>query len=121
MLFVPLSVAVLSSVQGPDTQKATSLLSLCQQLGGSTSAAFLVTILDRRTALHLDTLAGNVTLQNPAVNQALQHHASLNVLASVVGQQAATMGFADAFYVMGIVTLLLTPLVLLLRSPRPVA
>jgi DHA2 family multidrug resistance protein len=121
MLFVPLSVAVLTSVQGADTQKATSLLSLCQQLGGSTSAALLVTILDRRTALHLDTLAGNVTLQNPAVTQALQHHASLSVLASVVGQQAATMGFADAFYVMGIVTLLLTPLVLLLRPPRPVA
>jgi DHA2 family multidrug resistance protein len=118
MLFVPLSVAVLSSVQGPDTQKATSLLSLCQQLGGSTSAAFLVTLLDRRTALHLDTLAGNVTLQNPAVAQALQQHAPIARLAAVVSQQAATMGFADAFYVLGVVTLLLTPLVLLLRTPR---
>ncbi len=33
MLFLPLSIAVLSSVQGADTQKATSLISLCQQTG----------------------------------------------------------------------------------------
>jgi DHA2 family multidrug resistance protein len=121
MLFVPLSVAVLSSVQGVETQKATSLISLCQQLGGSVSTAFLVTLLDRRTALHLDSLAGTVTLQNPAVAQALQEHAPIAQLAGLVNQQAATMAFADAFYVLGGITLLLTPLVLLLRSPRRTA
>ena len=52
MLFVPLSVTVLSSVHGPDTQKATSLQNLFQQLGGSISTALLVTLLDRRGAFH---------------------------------------------------------------------
>jgi DHA2 family multidrug resistance protein len=118
MLFVPLSVAVLSSVQGIDTQKATSLLSLCQQLGGSISTAFLVTLLDRRTALHLDALAGGINLSSPAVRSALQAHASTAQLAGIVNQQAATMAFADAFYVLGAITLLLTPLVFLLRTPR---
>ena len=118
MLFVPLSVAVLGSVGGADTQKATSLLSLCQQLGGSVSAAFLVTLLDRRTAFHLNTLAGGITLQNPAAVQALQQHAAIARVAAAANQQAATMAFADAFYVLGAVTLLLTPLVLLLRPPR---
>ncbi|MBV8153386.1 MAG: DHA2 family efflux MFS transporter permease subunit [Candidatus Eremiobacteraeota bacterium] len=118
MLFVPLSVAVLSSVQGADTQKATSLLSLCQQLGGSISTAFLVTLLDRRGAQHLDTLAGSVTLRQPAVQHAIAQQAPLARLAAVVGQQASTMAFADAFFVLGVVTLVLTPLVLLLRSPR---
>jgi DHA2 family multidrug resistance protein len=118
MLFVPLSVAVLSSVHGPDTQKATSLLSLCQQLGGSISTAFLVTLLDRRSAQHLDTLAGGITLREPAVQQALARHAAPAQIAALVGQQASTMAFADAFYVLGVVTLVLTPLVLLLRPPR---
>lgn len=118
MLFVPLSVAVLSSVHGPDTQKATSLLSLCQQLGGSISTASLVTLLDRRGALHLDALAGQLTLAKPAVQQALQHHAPIASIAGLVNAQAATMAFADAFYVLGAVTLVLTPLVFLLRSPR---
>jgi DHA2 family multidrug resistance protein len=118
MLFVPLSVAVLSSVQGLDTQKATSLLSLCQQLGGSISTAFLVTLLDRRGALHLDALAARVNLASPAVQAALQHHASAPLLANIVNQQATTMAFADAFYVLGAITFLLTPLVLLLRGSR---
>jgi MFS transporter, DHA2 family, multidrug resistance protein len=118
MLFVPLTVAVLSSVRGLDTQKATSLLSLCQQLGGSISTAALVTLLDRRGALHLDHLAARVNLANPAVQAALQHHASTPQLADIVNQQAVTLAFADAFYVLGAVTLLLTPLVLLLRAPR---
>ncbi len=118
MLFVPLSVAVLSSVHGLDTQKATSLLSLCQQLGGSISTAVLVTLLDRRGEFHLNQLAGTITASRPAVAQALQQHAPIAVIAQLVGQQASAMAFADAFYVLGALTLLLTPLVFLLRSPR---
>ncbi len=119
MLFVPLSVAVLSSVHGADTQKATSLISLCQQLGGSISTAVLVTLLDRRAAFHQDILAGNITLASPAVQRALAAHAPLTLLAGLVQQQAATMAFADAFFFLGAVTLVLTPLVLFLRSNAP--
>lgn len=121
MLFVPLSVAVLSSVQGADTQKATSLLSLCQQLGGSISTAVLVTLLDRRGALHLDKLAAQVNLASPAVQGAIEHHVSLGQIAGIVMQQASTLAFADAFYVLGAITLLLTPFVFLLRTQRPPA
>src|SRR5579864_3589312 len=106
MLFVPLSVAVLSSVQGPDTQKATSLISLCQQLGGSLSTAMLVTLLDRRAAAHQTSLAADLTLRNPALKAALQHHASLAAIYRVVVQQATTMAFADAFSFLGVLTLL---------------
>ena len=118
MIFVPLSVAVLSSVQGIDTQKATSLQSLCQQLGGSIATASLVTLLDRRSAFHLDALAGNINLGSVAVARALQAHASLTSLAALVGRQASTMAFADAFWSLGVVTLALTPLAFFLRMPR---
>lgn len=117
LLFVPLSVAVLGSVKGPDTQKATSLLSLCQQLGGSISTATFVTLIGRRTATHLDTLAATVTARNPNVERFLAHAPAAKLFA-IVGQQAATMAFADAFYVLGAITFLLTPLVLLLRARR---
>jgi DHA2 family multidrug resistance protein len=119
MLFLPLSVAVLSSVHGADTQKATSLISLCQQLGGSTSTAMLVTLLDRRSAFHQSRLAGELTLRNPAVQNALAHHAPLTSIAQVVMRQSAAMAFADAFFFLAAVTLLLTPIVLFLRTPRP--
>jgi DHA2 family multidrug resistance protein len=118
MIFVPLAVSVLSSVKGPETQKATSLLSLFQQLGGSISTAVLVTLLDRRSAFHQDMLAGSITLARPAVQHALSAHASLEAISGLVAQQASTMSFADAFYFLGAVTLLLSPLVLLLRTPN---
>jgi MFS transporter, DHA2 family, multidrug resistance protein len=118
MLFVPLTVSVLSSVQGLETQKATSLLSLFQQLGGSISTAVLVTLLDRRGAFHQDHLAASITLANPAVQHALAAHAPLSGVAAQVSEQAATLAFADAFYFLGVITLVLTPLVLLLRPPQ---
>jgi DHA2 family multidrug resistance protein len=118
MLFLPLSIAVLSSVHGVDTQKATSLISLCQQLGGSISTATLVTLLDRRNALHQSNLAGDMTLNNTALHAALQHHAHISSIYGVVQQQSMTMAFADAFVFLGVVTLFLTPVVLLLRTPK---
>jgi DHA2 family multidrug resistance protein len=118
MLFLPLSVAVLSSVQGADTQKATSLISLCQQLGGSVSTAMLVTLLDRRSALHQSNLAGELTLRNPALQAALTHHAPLASIYQTLVQQSTAMAFADAFVFLAAVTLLLTPLVYFLRTPR---
>ena len=121
MIFVPLSVTVLSSVQGFDTQKATSLMNLCQQLGGSISTAVLVTLLDRRGAFHQDHLAASINLASPAVQHALQAHAPLSAVAGIVSQQAATMSFADAFFFLGVVTLVLSPLVLLLRPPKGAA
>jgi DHA2 family multidrug resistance protein len=117
LLFVPLSVTVLSSVSGPDTQKATSLLSLCQQLGGSISTATLVTLLDRRNALHLNALASAVTARTPAATPYAHHQAPLTQLFTIVSQQATTMAFADAFAFLAFVTFILSPLVLLLRSP----
>jgi MFS transporter, DHA2 family, multidrug resistance protein len=118
MIFVPLSVSILMAVQGPETQKATSLMSLFQQLGGSISTAVLVTLLDRRGAFHQDHLAAQVTLANPAMQHAIQAHAPLGSVAGLVVQQASTMSFADAFFFLGVVTLVFCPLVLLLRPPR---
>lgn len=118
LLFVPLSVSVLSSVHGADTQKATSLLSLCQQLGGSIATATLVTLLARREAVHQDTLAGTVTLHNQGVQQIVQHHQSLAIAARAVVQEATAMSFADAFYFLAVITAVLLPLVFLLPAPK---
>lgn len=116
-LFVPLAVTVLGSVAGPDTPKASSLLSLSQQLGGSISVAVLVTLLDRRTAFHYDALAGAVNLRNIGIAGLSQHPsvAQLKQLYGLVVKQATTLAFADAFLMLAIATVVLTPLVALLR------
>jgi DHA2 family multidrug resistance protein len=110
---------VLSSVHGLDTAKASSLISLSQQLGGSISTAAVVTVLAQRDAWHYNALAQGVTLRNPAVAGLVQQGAHLGTLYRLVVQQAATLAYADAFLMVGFVTLCLTPCVLLLRSRRP--
>ncbi len=59
------------------------------------------------------------TSQSPAVQaRAASARAAQRDGRDRVKQQAATMAFADAFYFLGVVTLVLSPLVLLLRPPK---
>ena len=120
-LFVPLSVAVLSTVPPRETTKATALLALFQQLGASFSTAIMVTIVDRRAALHLDHLAATINLSRPAVAAFVQSHDSLQSLAALVTREATTLGFADANFVGGICAFSLVPVALFFpprKSPR---
>jgi DHA2 family multidrug resistance protein len=119
LLFVPLSVAVLSAVPPADSTRVSAMLSLFQQLGSSVSTAFMVTVVDRRAAFHLDVIAGAIALQRPAVAEYVQAHASLPALAALVVREATTMGFADANLVGGVCALLLVPVALLYPRRRP--
>ena len=118
-IFVPLNATVLKSVQGADTPKAASLVSLCQQLGGSIATATLITLIDRRAAVHYSALASDAVLSRTPVAAFLQH-ASVGGLYGTIVTQAQTLSFADAFYVMAAITAVLLPLVYFLRSGKPV-
>ena len=117
MLFVPISIAVLSSVPQEIAPKAVSFTALSVQLGGSISTAILVTLLDRRAAAHLSDLAGTATLRNPAVVDFLHNHLPLAKLFGIINQQALTLAFADASMFLALLSLVLAPLVLFLRRP----
>ncbi|GAC1419399.1 MAG: MDR family MFS transporter [Candidatus Velthaea sp.] len=118
-LLAPLSVAVLSSVHGADTPKASALLSLSQQLGGSISTAVLVTLIDRRTAFHADALSANATLHSSAIANFMRGSPfAATQLYRLIANQATTLAFADAFLFLAVVAATLTPLVFLLRLRR---
>jgi DHA2 family multidrug resistance protein len=121
MLFVPISIAVLSSVPQQVAPKAVSFTALSVQLGGSISTAVLVTLLDRRTAMHLSDLAGTVTMNNPAVRQFLVHHLPLGELFGIINRQATTLAFADASLFLAVLSLVLAPLVVFLRRSKGTA
>ena len=118
MLFVPISIAVLSAVQQDVAPKAVAFTSLSVQLGGSISTAILVTLLDRRAAAHLSDLAGNATLRNPAVMEFLNHHLPLAQLFGIINRQAVTLAYADAMMFLALLSLVLAPLVLFLRGTQ---
>jgi len=117
LVFIPLSIAVLSSVPGEVAPKATAFVNLFLQLGGSISTAALVTLLSHREAFHQTILAAGVTLHSSLVRDVVAHH-QLNVLYHALVQQANTMAFADASYLVGFAGFFCIPLVFLLERRK---
>jgi len=120
LLFAPLSAAVLSTVTGPDISKASSLLSLSQQLGASFSTAIMVTLIDHRLSFHYATLASDTTLGHIGVSSFLHAGGSVVAMAAIVQREATTLAFADANLIGGLAAFLALPLAFVFR-PRPIS
>jgi DHA2 family multidrug resistance protein len=122
MIFVPLSITVLSAIPPEVVPKATSFQALSLQLGGSFSTAALITLLARRDAFHQSVLAQAAVPGNPALQILTQqtHNASsaLGFIYEQIVTQASVMAYADAQWALGALTFILLPLVLVLPKRR---
>ena len=114
LLFIPLTVAVLSGTPPRDGQKAGAFINLAVQLGGSVAVALLGVVIDRRAEFHSTVLAGQVNLKAPPVAQFLQSH-SVAQLSALVQGQSLILSYADASLVVGASSLICIPLILLMR------
>jgi MFS transporter, DHA2 family, multidrug resistance protein len=123
-IFVPLSIAVLGAVPAKDVPAASAFFNLARQVGGSIATAVLVTVLVRGVTHHQAALSGDVSLHAQAVHQYLQAHGgeysrgALSNLANLVTQQAYILSYADTSRLTAVITLVLAPLVILMRRPR---
>ncbi len=88
-------------------------------MGGSITAAALVTMLDRRTIFQQSMLAGSMTLSHPAVAQFMQTHSAAQ-LSALVQQQSTTLAYADVLLVSGLIAAALAPLLFLLPRKKAV-
>ncbi len=124
-IFVPLSIAVLGAVPPKDVPSASAFFNLARQVGGSIATAVLVTVLVRGVTDHQAALSAGVTLHAGAVQQYLQSNggdrsvSALQGLANLVTQQAYVLSYADTSRLTALITLVLAPLVVLMRRPRP--
>jgi DHA2 family multidrug resistance protein len=118
MLFIPLSIAILSATTPSDGPKASSFINLSQQLGGSIAVAGLSAFLDQRQTIHADALRSNATLSNVNVQSFLRTQ-PLRELAGLVNGQALILAYTDATFAIAIVALLGVPLVFLMRKAKP--
>ncbi|MFY9720858.1 MAG: MFS transporter, partial [Candidatus Cybelea sp.] len=116
-VYSPLLVATMRAVAPDAAAKAAAFIVLFFQLGGSVSSASIVAFLDRRLQFHQTILAAQITLSRLPVVQFLQH-GTPSELASAVAAQAAALSYADAFFVTGVLALLVTPGVLILTQKR---
>lgn len=120
-IFVPLSIAVLGSVPPKDVPSASAFFNLSRQIGGSIATAILVTVLVRGVAGHQAALAGEIALHAGSIQTFLQAHggqysaSALQTLGNIVAGQALVLSYADTSRWVAIISILLSPLVFLLR------
>jgi len=131
-LFVPMNVTAFQNITPDKTSYASGMLNLVRNIGGSTGIAMVSTILARRSQVHQANLVANLHPASLAyqgflahTSQALVQHGSSGPDAAREAQgmaygllvrQATMMGFADTFWVMGVICMCLLPLIIFMRK-----
>ncbi len=134
LLFVPLATTTVDAVPRAEMGNATSLFNLMRNLGGSFGIAIVETLLARGRQVHTNVLVAHVDRYSLQAQLAFQHlrdgfvasgadlytatERAYAALFGMVQQQAALLSFLDAFRLLALLFVSLTPLVLLLRRPR---
>jgi DHA2 family multidrug resistance protein len=126
LVFVPLSAATFATLRANMRAQGTALYSLVRNIGSSIGISMVQTLLVRNTVIVHASLAARVTeaspaWHNPAVAAAFDIHTPSHaaLLDGAVTQQAQMIGYIDDFWLMMLLTLLVTPLVMLIRTPKP--
>jgi DHA2 family multidrug resistance protein len=125
LVFVPLSTASFATLSPQMRAQGTSIYSLVRNIGSSIGISLVQTLLIRNTVIAHSSLAERVTAgssawHNPAVSAVFGTHAHAGsaLLEGAVSQQAAMIAYIDDFWFMLFLTLLVTPLLLLIRPAR---
>ncbi|MFS0773993.1 MDR family MFS transporter [Sphingomonas sp. 1P08PE] len=124
MLF--LSQAVVRSVPREDAGDASGLFNAFRNLGGSFALAGISILQDKRMWLHSRRLEESLNANSPAVQDYVgaigrtvaDRAAGLRLVSQQIQAQALTMTYNDIFWIMGVGTLAVLPLVLFLK-PLP--
>ncbi|HEY1985815.1 MAG TPA: DHA2 family efflux MFS transporter permease subunit [Terracidiphilus sp.] len=132
--FVPLSVIAYSQLKPGENNKASSLTNFFRNWGGSFGIAFINTVAERRQNFHQSTVGGNLSPSAPALQEQvrqlaayLQSHgfAAADAVSAAYARaysqlhaQTQMLAFMDCFHVIGVVTLIAAPLVLLTKKFR---
>jgi DHA2 family multidrug resistance protein len=125
LVFVPLSTASFATLSPQMRAQGTSIYSLVRNIGSSIGISLVQTLLIRNTVIAHSSLAERVTAgssawHNPAVSAVFGTHAPAGsaLLEGALSQQAAMIAYIDDFWFMLFLTLLVTPLLLLIRPAR---
>ena len=134
-LFVPINTAAYAFLPRDKNNAASGLMNLARNIGGSVGISVVTTMLDRRTQLHLNNLASNLSAGSLAMQNmlrgaagALRAHgmdsagATQRAYALVQGtveRQATMLAYVDCFWFLGVAILSMIPVVFLIKKSRP--
>ncbi|SEB15977.1 DHA2 family efflux MFS transporter permease subunit [Paraburkholderia sartisoli] len=117
LVFVPLSALTFTTLMPELRADGTATYSLARNIGSSIGISIVQTLVTRNTQVAHAGLAANVTVFNPAIQPMLGNGANLNmaVLDQAINQQASMIAYLNDFKLMFVATLLVVPLILLIR------
>jgi DHA2 family multidrug resistance protein len=130
--FVPLSVIAYSQLSPAQNNKASSLTNFFRNWGGSFGIALVTTMTERRQDFHQSIVGGNLASSSPFLQQSVRqtaaylqahgfsHADSLNAAYAryynQLQDQTKLLAFMDCFFVLGVVTLIVAPLILFTKK-----
>jgi DHA2 family multidrug resistance protein len=133
-LFTPINNVAYASLKPSDAQQASGLINLSRQLGGSFGIAILATYVTVHTQIHRVDLLANVYPGNPLVDERLRlltanlltrgydpvsaQQGALALLDQETMRQAAMLSYNDAWMLLLLTFVVVSPAVFLLRKPR---
>ena len=134
MLFVPMTTIAMDAIPREKMGYATSLFSLMRNIGGSIGIAVTSTLLARHTQQTTSLYGANITAMDPASQTLFNQMRNAFVaggadivtatdraygaMFGMVLRQASIVSFVGLFQLLGIVFIVVTPLVLLMKRPR---
>ncbi|MGI9090512.1 MAG: hypothetical protein ACR2GG_05330, partial [Gemmatimonadaceae bacterium] len=133
-LFTPINQVAYGSMDPSNAQQASGLINLSRQLGGSFGIAIITTYLTRHIQYHRADLVTNVYAGNPALVQRQQmivsnliahgmaptvaQHVSFAQLDQIVSRQAAMLSYNDAWILILLSFVVVSPAIIFLRKPK---
>lgn len=117
-VFVPLSALTFSTLTPQLRADGTATYSLMRNIGSSIGISIVQTFVTRGTQIAHSDLAANITPFNPAVQQMLESGSryDLALLNQSITQQAQMIAYLNDFKMMFVATLLVIPLLFLIRT-----
>jgi DHA2 family multidrug resistance protein len=123
-IFIPLQLAIFNDLGPQDVPKAAAFFSLSRQLGGGLATAILVTMLDHSTAIYQSVLAGGASMASVPVSMLYQQRGDVDAqqtLSNLVSRESQALGYESVTRTSAWITLIMTPLPLLLRRKKRAA
>jgi DHA2 family multidrug resistance protein len=133
LIFIPMTTLSLGSVPREDMGTASGLFNMVRTIGGSIGIAVLIAMLTSGSQIHQSYISAHVDPFSfgiwqhtyPAASgmmSNLTRHGTAPVLGMVyqeVQKQASVMAFVDDFRIIAYIFFFLSPLVFVMRKPRP--
>jgi len=122
LVFVPLSAATFATLTPEMRAEGTAIYSLIRNIGSSIGIALVQTLLVRNTQTVHAVLVEHISNTNQALIDSPVYSASVPAAAASLNEeitrQASMIAYVDDFWLMMIMTLLVLPLLLLIRPPK---